>query len=114
MGFFIRNAGKDSLWMTAEEAGAWTCRTTRFFMTTGLKMICIALELPPSEAYDLLDLAGLRLRDPETHAIYAFSIDCSTSYTLGEINWLLQQNKQKPLTKLIVPIETKGQNRRAG
>ena len=76
--------------------------------------ICIALELPPSEAYDLLDLAGLRLRDPETHAIYAFSIDCSTSYTLGEINWLLQQNKQKPLTKLIVPVETKGQNRRAG
>ena len=69
--------------------------------------ICIALELPPSEAYDLLDLAGLRLRDSEFHAIFAFAIDCSTSYTLGEINWLLTQNKQKPLTKLITPIETR-------
>ena len=73
--------------------------------------ICLALELTPSETYDLLDLAGLRLRDQDSHAVFAYVIDCGSAYTLGEINWLLKENKQAPLTKLIVPIEGKGKRR---
>lgn len=73
--------------------------------------ICLALELTPSETYDLLDLAGLRLRDQDSHAVFAYVIDCGSAYTLGEINWLLKENKQVPLTKLIVPIEAKGKRR---
>lgn len=76
--------------------------------------ICIALELPPSEAYDLLDLAGLRLRDSDCHLVYAFCIDCSSFYSLSEINWLLEKNEQKPLTNLVTPVDSRKQNKRIG
>ena len=73
--------------------------------------ICLALELTPSESYDLLELAGLRLRDQDCHSVFAYVIDCGSAYTLGEINWLLKENKQTPLTKLIVPVDKKGKRR---
>ena len=41
--------------------------------------ICLALGLTPSETYDLLDLAGLRLRDQDCHCIYAYVIDMGSA-----------------------------------
>ena len=73
--------------------------------------LCLALELTPSESYDLLELAGLKLRDQDCHSLFAYVIDTGSSYTLGEINWLLKENKQPPLTKLIVPVDMKGKRR---
>ena len=76
--------------------------------------LCRALGLSSTESIDLLDLAGLRLRDKSAHSVYAFVIDLKDDFTVGEINWLLQQNQKKPLTSLIVPVDMSERRRRAG
>lgn len=67
--------------------------------------ICIGLELSPSEAYNLLELGGYKLTDEDEHITLRFIIDNRGGHTVGEINWVLSNSGESPLTPLVTVPE---------
>ena len=101
---------------TLEELTGITVRTIRNYETNpDIKVnvsyvvgICKALDLSSIESIELLELGGYKLSKKRVDGIYTFVLENKTDLSLGQINWLLEQSGEKPLTPLILPIESSG------